>query len=84
MSNLILATESEWLGHFGNSLKELIDDSGYSQREIADAAGLSEATISRYIKGSVMPTAKAIINLSLVLNTDADYLLLRDWYDKIK
>jgi transcriptional regulator with XRE-family HTH domain len=84
MSNIVSVTENEWMTYFGEHLRELIADRGLTQYEVADASGISEASISCYIRGIRMPTAKAIINLALILEVDTDELLLRDYYDRIK
>ena len=68
-------SELEWLEIFGGNLKEIIEESGYPQIEVADETGLSQTTISRYINGKQMPSVKAIVNLAYILNCDIRELM---------
>ena len=60
-------SEVEWMKIFGDNLKEIMDEQGYTQRDLAEATGLSEASISNYANARTMPTVRAIINLSFEL-----------------
>lgn len=75
-------TESEWLDIFGDNLVDLMQDTNMTQRELADATGLSESNISRYIHKQQMPTLKAIINIAYVFDCDVSELI--DFGDRIK
>jgi transcriptional regulator with XRE-family HTH domain len=68
-------SEVEWLNIFGDNLREILEDYRITQRELADMAGLSEATISKYICKTQMPGIKAIINISEALNMSIDDLI---------
>lgn len=58
-----------------NHFKKLVDQSGYSQVEIARASGLSEVTISNLVHGkSGLPRAKTIHRLSVALGVEFDEL----------
>lgn len=74
--------EREWLAYFGINLMEMIDEAKMTQRELADAAGLSEAAVSNYIRGRRMPGAKSLVNLADALNCSVDELV--DFGDRIK
>lgn len=74
-------SEQEWINIFGDNLVELIAEHGYSQREFADAAGLTESAISQYINKHRMPTVKAIINMAYVLGLDLDEFI--DFGDRL-
>lgn len=63
-------TEHEWIDIFGSNLESMMAEYGWTQRELAEATGLTQATISNYIHKRRMPTIKAIINLSYVLGCD--------------
>lgn len=63
-------TEHEWIDIFGSNLESMMNEYGWTQRELAEATGLTQATISNYIHKRRMPTIKAIINLSYVLGCD--------------
>lgn len=60
-------SEVEWMRIFGDNLKEVMDEQGYTQKDLAEATGLSEASISNYVNARKMPTIRAIINLSFEL-----------------
>lgn len=60
-------SEVEWMRIFGGNLKEIMDEQGYTQKDLAEATGLSEGSISNYVNARTMPTVRAIINLSFEL-----------------
>lgn len=68
-------SELEWLEIFGDNLAETLKYANMSQRELADAARLSEATISNYINKRKIPSLKAIINISYALDCDINDLI---------
>ena len=63
-------SEQEWLELFGNNLAYILSERGYTQKQFAEATGLSEAAISNYINKRQMPTIRAIINMSYELCED--------------
>lgn len=68
-------TETQWLDIFGDNLKSLLAGAFMSQRELADAAGLAESTISSYINKRKLPSLKAIINIAHALDISIDELI---------
>ena len=68
-------SEVEFIDIFGDNLRDLMDERGYSQRELAKETGISNVTISRYIKKERMPTAKSLVNLAFALECDLDDLV---------
>jgi transcriptional regulator with XRE-family HTH domain len=68
-------SEIEWLEIFGDNLINLLDKEGMTQRELAEATGLSEGTISSYINKRKIPGIKAIINMAYVLECSIDDLI---------
>lgn len=75
-------TEAEWIDIFGDNLIGIMRDYNYTQRDLADALGVSESTISRYIKKQVAPSIFTIINMSYTLGCTIDELV--DFGDKIR
>ena len=73
--------EQEWLNIFGDNLAEIMAEKGYTQRDLADEAGISETSVSRYVSKERMPTIKAIINMAYVLDCDLNDFI--DFGDKI-
>ena len=68
-------SEVEWLRNFGKTLSEMLKDARMTQRELADATGLSEAAISNYVRGKQIPTIRAIINICYELSCNTDDLI---------
>ena len=59
----------------GERIQKLMKEYGYSQRELAGMAGVTEAAMSRYIKNDRVPKAEIHANLATALRTTSDYLL---------
>ena len=75
-------TDREWLAYFGINLMEILEEAKMTQRELADTAGISEASLCKYINGHQMPGVRAIINIADALNCDVSELI--DFGDRIK
>lgn len=61
-------TEREWRTEFVKRVTKKMVDVGLNQKELARLTNMSEATISRYLKGTRTPSISAVINISKVLN----------------
>ena len=72
MSNKIKISELELIDMIGDNLRDLLVETGYSQNELAKEAGLSQAAISRYVNKQRLPSLRAIINMSYVLECSID------------
>lgn len=48
---------------------------GISQRQLADAVGMTEVSISRYVKGKRIPSAEILGRIADVLGVTTDYLI---------
>lgn len=62
-------------GSLGSRISDLLEQQGLSQRELADKVGVTEVSMSRYIKGDRTPKGPIISNIARVLHTTSDYLL---------
>lgn len=51
-------------------LKQLIDEKGISQREFANLIGITETSLSRYIKGGRVPRANIAVKMAEALCVD--------------
>lgn len=60
---------------FGERLAKLLDIEGYTQRELANMIGVTEAALSRYLRDEREPKMEIIANIATALNTTTDYLL---------
>lgn len=65
-------TRQEWLDRFGLKLRQLMKEKGITQRELADKLYVSEATVSKYANGNMMPSVRMVINISYELNVSID------------
>lgn len=68
-------TELEWLEIFSANLRELLEERGFTQRDLAIASRLSDSTISDYIHGQKIPGLRAIINIAYALEISIDELI---------
>ena len=68
-------TEVQFMKRIGENLQYLLEDSWMTQKELAEDTGISESTISRYIRGEVMPTAKNLANIVRSLGCEWDELI---------
>ncbi|MCR5124031.1 MAG: helix-turn-helix domain-containing protein [Treponema sp.] len=67
---------------FVRRLRELMFESKYSQKQIAQLCHTTEASLSRYMRGDRIPKPEILANLATALHTTTDYLLGND--DKFK
>lgn len=63
---------------FLERLKELIERERIKQKDLAEDVGITEAALSRYMKGDRIPHGETLCNLATALHTTIDYLLGRD------
>lgn len=68
-------SEVEWMDIFADNLVNVLDEANMTQKELADAIGVTKSIISRYINKQRMPSLKNIINMSDVLNISIDELI---------
>lgn len=59
----------------GGRISELLLRQGVSQKELAERIGVTEASMSRYIKNEREPKAAIVANIATALHTTTDYLL---------
>lgn len=68
-------SELELIDIFGDNLRDVLEESGYSQSELAEGTGLTKSTISKYINKQIMPSLKSVMNICLFLDCNIDDLL---------
>lgn len=59
---------------FNERLSELICRRGFTQKELAAKAGVTEAAVSHYLKGDRVPRASVMARMADALDTTTDYL----------
>lgn len=60
-------SEQEWLNIFGDNLRDILREYGYSQREFSEATDISIPAINRYIMGQRIPNIRSFVNMSYEL-----------------
>lgn len=68
-------SELEWMDIFGDNLATLLKEHRMTQKDLAEVIGVSEATISSYIRKKKMPGIKALINMAEVFRCTLDELM---------
>lgn len=69
---------------FGERISELLRKKGMTQKELAIIIGVTEATMSRYVKDSRVPRGEIVANIATALQTTSDYLLDKEEKADIK
>ena len=59
----------------GERISELLKKYGLSQRELAEIVGVTDVSMSRYIRGDRMPRGPILANIAAALHTTPEYLL---------
>lgn len=75
-------SEMQWLNIFAGNLVDIMEEKGYNQEQLANASGITQASISRYISKKQMPSVKAIINMAYAMDCDVEELI--DFGDTIE
>lgn len=75
MYNLITQGGVVMNNDIGSNIKELSSMKGISQKQLAKLSDLTEATISRYVKGTRVPTVEVLSKIAKALDTTTEELL---------
>ena len=67
-----------WLSEFSDNLRDLIQEEGITQKQLAEESGIDQSDLSRYINGLQMPSVKAVVNLAYALDRNIDELIKVD------
>lgn len=65
-------------------VKELMKNQGINQKKLSQLSGITEASISRYLKGERAARLDIIINFAKALNVTTEYLLNDDEETNLK
>lgn len=68
----------EWMRIFSDNLSYMLEYTNISQRDLADAAGISESCISKYLTGKALPSVISIVNICNALDCEVDDLIYLD------
>lgn len=58
-----------------NKIAKLLSEQNMTQKELAQLTGLTESTISHYVKGDRVPRGVNLVKIAKALGTTTDYLL---------
>ncbi|EKR62086.1 DNA-binding helix-turn-helix protein [Leptospira weilii str. 2006001853] len=64
------------MSSFGDKVKKLRKEKGWSQDEFASKIGVHGRHIGKYENGSTMPNSETVIKMAKVFEVSTDYLLL--------
>ncbi len=59
---------------FGDKLREIREKRGYTLKQVAHQAGVSESLVSQIERNRVSPSIDTLLNIAEVLELDVDYL----------
>lgn len=62
------------LTSFAERFADFIAESGLTQKQIAEATGLTETSVSNYISGKSEPSLKALVSIADYFKCSTDYL----------
>lgn len=57
------------------NLREAIENSSISKKELATRLGISPSTISKYLHNDKYPAIETLANICQILDVSADYIL---------
>lgn len=60
---------------FSHRLRELREDLGLTQKQLAEMLNLTQSTIAYYENGRKMPTLENAVRITKIFNTSLDYLV---------
>lgn len=66
---------------FTERLKKLMNENNVSQKDLAIKSKISEASISRYLNGTLEPRIDILVNISKVFGVKTSYLLGEDYIE---
>ena len=67
--------QDEYSKAFGEYLKSLLDEKGMMQKDLAKKAGITEATVSRYIRGERIPRISQTYRIAYAIGVDMNTLI---------
>ena len=73
--------ELDFIDIFADKLRDMLEEVGISQQELANEIGVSKGTISKYLNKQAMPSLKNFMNICYALDCDPQDLFIP--YDRI-
>lgn len=56
-------------------VKSLMEKKGFNQKTLSEKSGITEPSVSRYLKGERTPRIDIVVNFAKALGVDVEYLL---------
>lgn len=60
---------------WAEKVKKLMSEKGFNQKKLSEKSGITEPSISRYLKGERTPRIDIVVNFAKALDVDINYLL---------
>ena len=73
--------ELDFIDIFADNLRDMLEEVGISQQELANEIGVSKGAISKYLNKQAMPSLKNFMNICYALDCDPQDLFIP--YDRI-
>ncbi|WP_195268668.1 helix-turn-helix transcriptional regulator [Eubacterium sp. 1001713B170207_170306_E7] len=61
--------------YFGSKLRQLRQEKGYTQQQLADMLGITKGSVSAYETSAKYPSVDVLRKIAVTLNTSTDFLL---------
>lgn len=71
----VYSTDARYTAHFAATLRELMEQHGTTQREIAEFVGIRPQTLAQYTTGETQPNGDKLLKIAEYYNVTVDYLL---------
>lgn len=71
--------ETRWAADFGTNLQRTLHRKGISQGYLASELGTTEAMISRYIRGTAIPSVYKVCQMAEIIGCDISELIKNNY-----
>ena len=71
-------TELELMRDIGGNIDSVLEENNLSRAWLSRETGIDKSTISKYIRGNMMPTLKNLVNIAHVLACDVSEFVYSD------
>ena len=61
--------------NWSQKVHELMNKKGVNQKQLSKLSGITESSLSRYLKGEIVPRMDVIVNIAKALQVETDYFL---------
>ena len=68
-------SEADLMHTISGNIRSLMEETGYSRKDLSRDTGIPESSISYYIRGRKLPGVKAIFNLCMAFNCELEDIL---------